>query len=77
VETVCLFQRTVDRREFGIDFGFYSRDSDENAERYAGSNQAVFNGRRSSFVSKEPSDGPYQPSVCMKHFLPRHDRRER
>jgi hypothetical protein len=35
VEAVCLFQRTVDRREFGIDFGFYSRDSDENAERYA------------------------------------------
>jgi hypothetical protein len=33
-EAVGLLQGVVDRREFGIDLGFYSGHSDENPERY-------------------------------------------
>jgi hypothetical protein len=53
---LSLFQRAIDRREFGIQLGADALNSSDDRERDSASDQAIFDCRRAGIVGEECSN---------------------
>ena len=55
-----LFQRTIDRRELGIELGAQPVHGNDNSERDTRRDQAILDGCRAGLVSKEGSESSHR-----------------